>query len=138
MASIFSQILQGTIPGHFVWKDERAFAIMTIAPLRPGHLLVIPNQEVNHWDDVDSETASHLMAVAQYLAKALKIAFPAKRVGLAIAGLEVPHTHLHVFPLNELTDFNFKGAQPASQEDLAAAAKRIRDALSELGLAHGC
>lgn len=138
MASIFSMIKAGDIPGHFVWKDDIGFAILTIQPINPGHLLVIPNQEVDHWDDLEPSVAAHLMNVSQTLAKALKVAFPSKRVGVVVAGLEVPHTHIHLFPVNELTDFDFTLAKDANVDDLAKAATSIRAALDSQSIAHGC
>ncbi len=138
MASVFTMIREGNIPGHFVWKDDKAFAIMTIQPLRQGHLLVIPVEEIDHWDDLPDELATHLMLVAKKLAKALKRSHPAKRVGVVIAGLEVPHTHVHVFPADELSDFDFSNVSNADPEELALEAEKIRSALTELGFQHGC
>lgn len=133
MASIFTKILAGELPGHFVWKDDQCFSIMTIQPLSMGHLLVIPNEEVDHWDDVPAETAAHMMKVGQKLAKAIKTCFPAKRIGVVIAGIEVPHTHIHLFPVNQLTDFDFSKAQSVEQEALADAAQKIRNELIAAG-----
>ncbi len=130
MASIFTRIINGELPGHFVWQDDVAVAIMTIAPIRPGHVLVIPRQEIDHWDDLPEATAQHLMALGQRLAKAIKQAFPAKRVGMVIAGLEVPHTHVHLLPVDEMEDFNFGRAAMADAASLADAAERIRAALA--------
>ena len=129
MASVFTKILAGELPGHFLWKDETCFSILTIQPIREGHLMVIPNQEVNHWDDVPPETAAHLMQVAQYLAKAIKAVIPCKRVGVSVVGLEVPHTHIHLMPIDSLADMDFMRQKPATQEELAAVAERLREAL---------
>jgi histidine triad (HIT) family protein len=133
MASIFTKILAGELPGHFVWKDDLCFAIMTIQPIRAGHLIVIPNMEVNHWDDVPPATAAHLMQVSQILAKAIKAVIPCKRVGVTIIGLEVPHTHIHLIPIDNMGDLDFKNAKAASPEALAASAESICKALRELG-----
>ena len=133
MGSIFTEIISGNIPGHFVWKDDLAVVIMTIAPIKEGHVLVIPRQEVDQWDDLPEETAAHLVIVAQKVTKGLKKAFPSERVGLIIAGLEVPHTHIHLIPVNSLADFDFTLAKQASQESLAANSAKLRDALKELG-----
>ena len=126
MASIFSRILAGDLPGHFVWKDEQAFALMTISPLRPGHVLVMPRQEVDHWDDLPAPLLAHLMQVSQRIAGAIKQAFPCARVAVAICGLEVPHAHIHLFPIDHIQDFNFGNGRMAIAEELAAAAARIR------------
>ncbi len=96
MSSIFTKILAGEMAGHFVWKDEVCFAIMTIQPIRAGHLIVIPNQEVNHWDDMPAATAAHVMQVAQKIAKGIKAVIPCKRVGVTVIGLEVPHVESDV------------------------------------------
>jgi diadenosine tetraphosphate (Ap4A) HIT family hydrolase len=133
MASIFTQIIEGKLPGHFVWKDELAVAFMTIQPINDGHLLVIPRQEIDHWDDLPADLAAHLMLVAQRIARGLKEAFPCKRVGLIIAGLEVPHTHIHLMPVNELTDFDFSRAKNLDSSALESSAEKIRKVLKAQG-----
>ena len=135
MPTLFTRIIQGEIPGRFVWRDERCVAFLTIAPIRPGHLLVVPRAEVDHWLDLEPALAAHLTAVAQTLGRAVKHAFPCKKVGLMIAGLEVPHVHLHVLPIDRLQDMDFacqdKDARPA---DLDAAAEKVRASLRALKL----
>src|SRR5690606_4802212 len=106
MASIFSKIRAGELPGHFVWKDELCFCIMTIQPIRSGHAIVIPNEEVDHWDDVPAATAAHMMQVCQHIAKAIKAIVPCKRIGMMVVGLEVPHTHIHVMPIDTTADMD--------------------------------
>lgn len=133
MASIFTKILAGELPGHFIWKDEHCFSILTIQPIRAGHLLVIPNTEVNHWDDVPPAMAAHLMHVAQQLAKGIKAVVPCKRVGVTVIGLEVPHTHIHLIPIDSMADMDFSMQRPAAAEDLAAMAARLRLALVAAG-----
>lgn len=130
MASIFTRIINKELPGHFVWEDEQCVAIMTLNPMKPGHVLVIPRLEIDHWDDLPAELAAHLMAVSQRLAKALKRAFPCQRVGLLVVGLEVPHVHLHLVPLEAMQDIRVEGLPQAGAEELAAAATRIREALA--------
>jgi histidine triad (HIT) family protein len=132
MASIFTQIINGDLPGQFVWQDDDCVALLTLQPIRPGHVLVIPREEINHWDDVPPEVAGHLMQVAQKMAKAIKLAYPAKRVGLIIAGLEVPHTHLHVIPIDDMSDFDFRKASSPTSEELSEVAGLIRQALDKL------
>lgn len=134
MASIFTRIINGDLPGHFVWRDDRAVAIMTISPIKPGHCLVVPVQEVDHWDDVPADLAAHLMQVAQKVAKGLKAVYSPERVGVIVAGLEVPHTHIHLVPVDTLADFDFSLQKPAQAEQLAAEARKIRSALAEMGL----
>jgi diadenosine tetraphosphate (Ap4A) HIT family hydrolase len=136
MASVFSKIIQGELPGRFVWKDERAVALLTIEPLQPGHTLVVPREEVDHWQRIDPGLAQHLMGVAQQVGRAIEKAFSAPRVGLIIAGIEVHHVHLHVTPIWKLGDLDFKSVdRKARAEDLDAAAEKIRAALRELGCA---
>ena len=136
MASIFAQIIDGKLPGRFVWSDEQCAAFLTIHPIRPGHTLVVPRAEIDHWLDLDSALANHLTIVAQSIGRAIQRAFQPVKVALMIAGLEVPHTHLHVFPIRELADINPAnqdlGAKP---EDLDEAARKIREALRALGYA---
>lgn len=129
MASVFSQIRAGALPGHIVWQDAEVFALLTIRPLRQGHLLVMPIQEIDHWDDLPEPLLQHLMGVAQQLAKALKAAFPCQRVAMAICGLEIAHAHVHLFPIDRIEDFNFGNGQPVAADELAAVAQRLRQVL---------
>lgn len=131
--SIFTQILAGEIPGHFVWEDEHCFSIMTIQPIREGHLLVIPKQEINHWDDVPPTLAAHLMQVAQQIAKGIKAAIPCRRVGLTVIGLEVPHTHIHLIPIDQMSDMDFARAAAVPAEALAEMAAALRATLQAQG-----
>ncbi|CAA0079009.1 HIT family protein [Zhongshania aliphaticivorans] len=130
MSSIFTKIIQGELPGHLVWEDEHAVAILTIEPIQEGHLLLIPRSEIDHWDDLPTELAAHLMAVSQLLAKALKKAFSCRRVSMMIIGLEVPHTHIHLSPISDMADANISNAKRADSEALAVTADKIRAALA--------
>lgn len=134
MASVFTRIIQGELPGRFVWRDERAVAFLSIEPLQPGHTLVVPVEEVDHWTDLEPELAKHLMEVAQTVGKAQMRAFRPKRIGLAVVGLEVPHVHLHVTPINAMRNMDFstvdRSPDPGRMDD---AAERIRAALREMG-----
>ena len=134
MASIFTRIIEGELPGRFVWKDEQAVALLTINPLRPGHTLVVPRLEVDHWLDLSPGLSQHLMRVAQQVGQAIQRGFRPTKVGLIIAGLEVPHTHLHLFPVHDLRDFDFSRADKnPTAKAMDAAAQTIRTALRELG-----
>jgi histidine triad (HIT) family protein len=135
VASLFTKILEGEIPGRFVWRDDQCGAFLTIAPLKPGHTLLVPRAEVDHWIDLDPRLAQHLMVVAQHLGQAIQRAFGPEKVGVAIVGLEVRHVHIHLSPIWHIADLDFsrqdKHPKPA---DLDAAAEAIRSSLRELGL----
>ena len=133
MASIFIKIINREIPGHFVWEDDLCFSILTIQPIRQGHLMVIPKEEVDHWDDVPEATATHMMAVCQKIAKAIKAVVPCKRIGVSIVGIEVPHTHIHLMPMDTTADMDFKNAREMPQEKLAETAAAIRQVLLDRG-----
>lgn len=133
MASIFTKIIAREIPGHFLWDDDLCIAILTIMPIREGHCMVIPKEEVNHWDDVPEDTARHLMSVSQKVAKAVKAVVPCKRIGVSIIGIEVPHTHIHLMPMDTTADMDFKNAREATPEALNATAAKIRAQLLARG-----
>jgi histidine triad (HIT) family protein len=134
MPTIFTRIIDGELPGKFVWRDDRCVAFMSIAPLQPGHALVVPRAEIDKWTDLDPDLAGHLMVVAQRVARAQEAAFSPARVGLIIAGLEVPHCHLHAVPINHESDLHFANADTgASDADLDAAAAALRAALADAG-----
>lgn len=134
MASVFTRIMNGELPGRFVWRDERAVGFLTVAPLKPGHTLVVPVQEVEHWLDLDPELLAHLFEVARRIGRAIERAFAPRRVGLAVVGIEVPHVHLHVTPLWGVGDLDFSRADAnPTPESLDDAADRIRAALREAG-----
>jgi len=129
MASVFTLIMEGKIPGNFVYQDDIAIAILTIQPIREGHVLVIPRQEVDQWSDLPVDTAAHLTKVSHKIANAMKTIFPCKRIGLMIAGLEVPHTHIHLVPMDSMDDLSFEYAKNADGEILKKTAEKIRAAL---------
>lgn len=136
MSTLFSRIIKGEIPGRFVWHDERCVAFLTIAPLRPGHVLVVPRHEVDEWTDADDDLLAHLIATAKQIGAAQKTSFQAPRAGLVIAGFEVPHLHVHVFPAWDVNDFNFDNAdRNPDPAELDAASDRLRQALRQAG--HG-
>jgi histidine triad (HIT) family protein len=134
--SIFTRIMDGELPARFVWQDERCVAFLSIAPIMPGHTLVVPRQEVAHWIDLDAETWAHVSGVAQRIGTGIEQVWKPEKVGLMLAGLEVPHVHLHVLPVWSVDDLSFaKADADAPPEDLDANAERIREALRELGAA---
>ena len=133
MASVFSMIIDGKIPGRFVYEDDDVVAFLTIEPMTQGHTLVVPRAEIDNWQDVDSADFARVMAVAQRIGKAVCKAFDTERSGLIIAGLEVPHLHVHVFPARNLADFGFANVdRDPSPESLDEAQSKIKAALAEL------
>ncbi len=134
--TLFSKIITGALPGRFVWRSEKVVAFLTIAPIRPGHVLVVPVAEVDTWTDLEPELWSELSSVSQIIAAAIEPLFECQRVGLIVAGLEVPHCHVHLIPIRSEADLNFAIADHhASAGDLDDAAERIRGALRAAG--HG-
>lgn len=127
MASIFAKIVAGEIPCHKIAETEDFLAFLDIQPLAEGHTLVIPKKEVDNLFDLDEETYIGLQLFAKVVAEALGKAIECKRVGVAVIGLEVPHCHIHLVPINEVGDINFEKEKVAvSQEDLAAVAAKIQ------------
>jgi len=134
MASVFTKIINGELPGRFVYEDDEVVAFLTIAPFTQGHTLVVPREEIDNWQDVDPAKFAKVMSVSQLIGKAVCKAFDTERAGVIIAGLEVPHLHVHVFPARNLSDFGFANADPnPSPESLDEAQARIREALAQLG-----
>ena len=131
MATLFTRIIDGELPGRFIHRDERCVAFLTIEPLSPGHTLVVPIAEIDHWLDLPSGLAAHLMHVAQRVGRAIDTVFAPEKVGLMIAGLEVPHVHLHVSAINSVHDLDFARAdRHARPEDLDRAADKLRAAMN--------
>ena len=134
MPTLFTKIIKGEVPGRFVWRDDEVVAFLTINPITPGHTLVVPVAEVDHWLDLEPATASRCFEVARAIGQAQMDAFSPTRVGLIIAGLEVPHTHLHVIPIDSEGDLSFSQADPSpAPEALDDAAHRLRAALRAAG-----
>jgi histidine triad (HIT) family protein len=131
MASIFTKIVQGEIPAHKVAETEKYLAFLDVNPLVQGHVLVIPKKEVDYLFDLEDEEYAELMLFAKIVASGIKKAVPCKRVGVAVIGLEVPHVHVHLVPLNQMNDINFSRAKLSpSQEELALTATKIREAIA--------
>ncbi len=134
MPTIFTRIIDGDIPGTFVWKDEHAVAFLSINPMAAGHVLVVPRAEIDHWIDCSAELSSHLFAVAHVIGRAQQEAFGCERIGLVVAGYEVPHTHLHVIPTEGMHNLSFANAATSvTRDDLEAWAERIRVELRRAG-----
>jgi diadenosine tetraphosphate (Ap4A) HIT family hydrolase len=134
MSTVFSKVISGEIPGRFVWQDDLCVGFLSIAPLAYGHTLVVPRTEVDRWTDADSELMAHLSTVAHRIGKAQVEAFGSARAGLVIAGYEVPHLHLHVWPSNSMADFDFsKAMEDPEPEQMDQAAEKLRVALRLMG-----
>jgi diadenosine tetraphosphate (Ap4A) HIT family hydrolase len=133
MASVFTKIINGELPGRFVYEDDEIVAFLTIQPMTQGHTLVVPRAEIDQWQDVDGKTLGRVMEVAQLIGMAVCLAFDTERAGLIIAGLEVPHLHVHVFPARHLSDFGFANVdRNPSPESLDEAQAKIKDALARV------
>lgn len=134
MASIFSRIIAGELPAQFVWKDEVCVAFLSNRPLKPGHALVVPRLEVDHWLDLEPGLLTHLASTAQTIGRAQMAAFKPARVGLLLAGLEVPHVHFHVVPIQSSSDLDFGNQDPHPDPAMMAdAAQSLRAQLQRLG-----
>jgi histidine triad (HIT) family protein len=128
--TIFTRIIDGEIPGTFVWRDDRCVVFMSINPLAVGHALVVPIDEIDHWVDAPADLVTHLFDVTRIIGVAQRDAFSCERVGVMIAGYEVPHMHIHVIPTSSMAELNFANAATSvDPADLEAAAARIRAAL---------
>lgn len=135
MATIFTKIIEGQIPGQLVWRDEVCAAFLDIEPLTPGHALVVPRVEVDHWVDLPAEILAHVMDVAARIGRAQQAAFQAPRVGVIVQGFEVPHAHVHVFPAWETADFDLGRKSPRGADRVGEDAAALRRALRDQGAA---
>ena len=130
MASIFTEIVNGEIPCHKIHESDDYLAFLDISPLAEGHTLVIPKKEVDYIFDMEDDLLAGMTLFAKKVAKAVKASIPCERIGVAVIGLEVPHAHVHLVPINGIGDINFsKPKLQLSQEALAATAERIRENL---------
>ena len=134
MPSVFTRVIAGEFPGRFVWRDPDVVAFLSIAPLRPGHVLVVPRLEVDDWLDLDQALCAKVFDVSRRVGLGVAKAFPCRKVGVIVAGLEVPHVHVHLVPMDGLHDLDFdrqdRNPDPRALDD---AASRLRAALRELG-----
>ncbi len=128
MPSLFTKIVKGEIPCHKIMEDQDYLAFLDIRPIHPGHALVIPKQEVDYIFDLDDKTLGGLMAFAKKAAAKIRACVECQRIGIMVAGLEVPHAHVHLVPIVAVSDLNFAKAKPASNDELAQMAQMIRNA----------
>jgi histidine triad (HIT) family protein len=134
MATVFTKIIDGELPARFVWRDDVCVGFLSINPLATGHVLVVPRAETDHWIDVDDDTWAHVTRVSQLIGQALQRAYDPAKVGMMLAGLEVPHTHVHLVPMNNVHDLDFANAEADPDPDeLDRAAETIRTTLRDMG-----
>jgi len=132
--SVFTMIINGDLPGRFVWRDDEVVAFLTIGPVQPGHTLVVPVAQEDRWTDVDPATWARVTEVSHHVGRALDTAFGRSRVGVVVAGLEVPHCHVHLIPMDHESELSFANVDPSPDPDaLDAHAEAIRGALRRLG-----
>ncbi len=131
MSTIFSRIIRGEIPCHKIAENDRFFAFMDIRPVNPGHTLVIPRRETDYLFDLEDELLGEIMVFAKPIARAIQRVVPCERVGVIVAGLEVPHAHVHLIPFTTMAELNFANARSAPPEQLAELAAKIRAELGE-------
>ena len=126
MTSLFTRIVSGQIPCHKIMEDEKYLAFLDIRPINPGHTLVIPKQEINYIFDIDDDLLSGLIIFAKKVSKKIYQVMPCQRIGMMVAGIEVPHAHIHLIPINGVKDLNFSLAKSMANEELAGIAEKIR------------
>jgi histidine triad (HIT) family protein len=133
MPTLFTRILDGDIPGTFVYRDDQCAAFLSINPLADGHVLVVPVEEVDHWVDLPPTLSEHLFRVSHRIGIALQTAFTCERVGMIIAGYEINHCHIHLIPTQNIGQFNFANAEASVERDvLELQAARIVGALESV------
>ncbi len=136
MTTIFTRIINGEIPGTFVWRDDRCVVFLSINPLAHGHALVVPIDEVDHWIDAPADLVAHLFEVSRVIGVAQQRAFSPERIGLIVAGYEVPHLHIHVVPTDDMSQLSFANAAASvDPADLQRAAESIRAELRAMSRA---
>ncbi len=130
MSSLFTRIIKGEIPCHKILENEEFLAFLDIKPITPGHTLVIPKKEIDYIFDLEDDLLGRLTIFSKKVAAMIKKEIVCKRIGIMVAGLEVPHTHIHLVPINAISDLNFAKAKPTPDDQLAKVAERIRVQIS--------
>lgn len=131
--SVFTKMLKGEIPREIIYQDNTCFVIPTIAPHNPGHCLVITNDQIENWEELDNKTFIHTMRVAKEVAKAIKAVYRCPKVGISTVGFEVPHVHIHLIPLFKLKDADHSRAKPTDLSEVQPEAKKIKEAIAAQG-----
>ena len=130
MASIFTKIIQGEIPCYKIAENDQFLAFLDVFPLKKGHTLIVPKKEIDYLFDLESETYLGLMDFSKKIAIAIKLAYPCKRIGMTVIGLEVPHAHIHLIPINTMNDMNFSNEKlPLTKQEFEVCAENIKDFL---------
>lgn len=126
MPTIFTKIINGEIPAHKIMEDDKFLAFLDVRPIVKGHTLIIPKTEVDYIFDMEDKTLGEMMAFAKKVAKVLKKNIACKKIGVMVAGLEVPHAHIHLVPINSISDLNFANARAADPKELTALAEKLK------------
>lgn len=132
--TVFTKIRKGEIPGEIIFQDDKCFAFLTIEPHNPGHVLLVPVEEIADWQDLDPEVFAHIMKKAQIIAKVIKNVYNPPKVALAAVGFEVSHVHIHIFSLFNISDINHDKAKKTDPASLKLEADKIRAGLKGIGL----
>lgn len=132
MSSIFTKIIEGTVPSYQIFETDDILSFLTISPIQPGHTLIVPKQEINHILDVPSPLYEEVFTAAMPIGKAIQEVTGCKRIGLSVQGFEVAHFHVHVIPMWSPADHNFQNSRPANEEELASMQKKLVEALKKL------
>ncbi|MFO8053485.1 MAG: HIT family protein [Candidatus Omnitrophota bacterium] len=127
MSTLFTKIINGEIPSHKILENDKFLSFLDIRPIKPGHTLVVPKQEVDYIFDLDNQTLSEILVFSKKTAKLIEKAVDCKRIGIMVAGLEVPHAHIHLVPITSLGDLNFANAKEATDDQLKNMAEKIRN-----------
>ncbi|MDT8429345.1 MAG: HIT family protein [Pseudomonadales bacterium] len=130
MSSLFTRILSAQAPGHVLWQDALCFCLLASKPLREGHVLVIPKVEIDFWDEMEPPLNAHIFHVSASISRILRGLFPCRKVGMMIGGLEVRHAHIHLIPIESVSELDFSRAAARSDAEQEGTAQRIREALS--------
>lgn len=130
MSSLFSRILSARMPGHVLWQDASCFCLLAPKPLQKGHVLVIPRMEIDFWDEMEPALNAHIFNASARISRTLRTLFPCRKVGMVIGGLEVRHAHIHLIPINAVSELDFSRAAERSEAEQHETAQRIREALS--------
>ncbi len=132
LETVFTKVFNGELPGEVVYKGDKCFAMLTIAPHNPGHVLIVPKAQIADWQDLPSETWQEMMLLAQDVGRVIKTLYKPPKVGLSAVGFEIPHVHIHILSLFDIADMDHDKARESNLEDISKEATKIRSKLNEL------